>query len=81
MRTTLVIDGDVLDKAREVSDRLRAPLRRVINDALRIGLSEVEKPALKKPYRTSPHDMGLKGGFCLDNIQEVLAQAEGEDFR
>lgn len=81
MRTTLTIDQDVLDKAREVSEKLRTPLRRVINDALRIGLSEVEKPGIKKPYRTSPHDMGLKEGFSLDNTQEVIAQAEGEDFR
>ncbi len=81
MRTTLTIEQDVLDRARDVADRLRRPLRRVINDALRIGLDEVEKPAVRKPYRTIPRDMGLRDGFCLDNIQEVLAQAEGEDFR
>ena len=81
MRTTLAIDQDVLDRARGVSERLHTPLRRVINEALRIGLIEVEKPGLEKPYRTSPHDMGLREGFCLDNIQEVLAQAEGEGFR
>ena len=81
MRTTLTIEQDVLDRARDVADRLRRPLRRVINDALRIGLDEVEKPAVRKPYRTIPRDMGHRDGFCLDNIQEVLAQAEGEDFR
>ena len=81
MRTTLTIEQDVLDRARDVADRLRRPLRRVINDALRIGLDEVEKPAVRKPYRTIPRDMGLRDGFCLDKIQEVLAQAEGEDFR
>jgi hypothetical protein len=80
METTLTLDEDVLDKAREVSERLHAPLPQVINEALRLGLAEVGKPA-RKPYQTIPHDMGLKGGFCLDNIQEVLAQAEGEDFR
>ena len=81
MRTTLAIDEDVLDKARRVSERLQTPLRRVINEALRIGLREVEKPGIKRSYRTAPHDMGLKEGFSLDNIQEVIAQAEGEDFR
>jgi hypothetical protein len=25
--------------------------------------------------------MGLRAGYNLDNIQEVLSQAEGEDFR
>jgi hypothetical protein len=33
------------------------------------------------PFRTKPHKMGLKAGRNLDNIQELLAQIEGEDFR
>ena len=81
MRTTLKIDQDVLEKAREVAARARVPLRHVINEALRIGLGEVEKPATMKPYCTIPHDMGLKAGFSLDNVQEILVQAEGEGFR
>ena len=81
MRTTISLNDDVLEKARKVASELGVPFRQVINEALRAGLREVEKPAVVKPYATIPHDMGLKKGFCLDNIQEVLAQAEGESFR
>ena len=81
MRTTLAIDNDVLDKARAVAEKLRTPFRRVVNEALRAGLQKVEEPATTRPYHTRPHKLGLKTGRSLDNIQELLAQVEGEDHR
>lgn len=81
MRTTLNLDDDVLDRARIVADKLDYPFRRVINEALRAGLREVEKPALTKPYQTRPRKLGLKAGRNLDNIQELVAQLEGEAHR
>jgi hypothetical protein len=81
MRTTLAIDDDVLDKARAVAARLHTPFRRVVNEALRAGLQAVKDPPKTRAYRTRPHKMGLKAGRNLDNIQELLAQIEGEDHR
>ncbi|HEY7710329.1 MAG TPA: hypothetical protein VIG57_09900 [Candidatus Entotheonella sp.] len=81
MRTTLTLDNDVIDKARAVAAKHRLTFRAVVNEALRIGLEEVEKSATRRPYRTEPHAMGLRAGYNLDNIQEVLSRAEGEDFR
>jgi hypothetical protein len=65
MRTPLTIDQDILDTARKVARQLNSPFRHVVNEALRIGLREVEKPVLTKPYRTVPHDMGLRGGSTV----------------
>jgi len=81
MRTTINLDEDVLDKARALKDKLDIPFKAVINRALRIGLKRVEEPSRRRTYRTEPHSMGLRRGYNLDNIQEVLAQSEGEDFR
>ncbi|MDW7712022.1 MAG: type II toxin-antitoxin system VapB family antitoxin [Deferrisomatales bacterium] len=81
MRTTLRLDDDVIDKARAAAAKLGTSFRAVVNEALRMGLDEVVKPATRRPYRTKPHAMGLRPGFSLDDVQEVLAQAEGEDFR
>ena len=81
MRTTLTIDNDVLERARAISAKMRAPFKTVINEALRAGLDHVEQPAERRPYKTEPHPMGLKAGRNLDNIQELLAQIEGEDSR
>ena len=81
MRTTLTIEDDVLDRAKSVATRLHAPFRKVVNEALRAGLETVEAPAKRRSYHTKPHKMGLRTGRNLDNIQELLAQIEGEDFR
>lgn len=81
MRTTLTIDDDVLDRARSIAGRLHTPFRRVVNEALRAGLQAVEKPARARPYQTQPHQLGLKAGRSLDNIQELIAQIEGEEHR
>ena len=81
MRTTLTIDDDVLDKARALAGRLHSPFRRVVNEALRAGLRAVEEPARSRPYHTHPRRLGLKAGRSLDNIQELIAQIEGEEHR
>ena len=81
MRTTLTIDDDVLDKARDLAAKLGRPFRCVVNEALRAGLQAVEEPPPTQPYHTRPHKMGLKAGRNLDNIQELLSQIEGEDER
>jgi len=80
MRTTLIIDDDVIERARAIAAKTRTPFRRIVNEALRAGLDHVERPARQRPYQTKPHAMGLRPGRNLDNIQELLAQVEGEDF-
>jgi hypothetical protein len=81
MRTTINIDNDVLERARAISTKLRTPFKTVINEALRAGLDHVQQPPKCGRYKTKPHAMGLKAGRNIDNIQELLAQIEGEDSR
>ena len=81
MRTTLSLDDDVLERARAIAAALGAPFRRVVNEALRAGLDQVEQPARQCSYQTDPRAMGLRPGRNLDNIQELLAQVDGEDIR
>ncbi len=81
MRTTLTLDPDVAAKAKRSAARLGKPFKSVINSALRIGLDEVLKPAAAKPYRSKPLPLGLKPGFSYDNIAELIAQVEGEDYK
>ena len=81
MRTTLAIDDDVLDRARSVAAKLHEPFRQVVNEALRAGLQTVQEPSRTRPYCTRPRKLGLRPGRSLDNIQELLAQVEGEEYR
>lgn len=79
MRTTLNLDEDVLSRARALAEGRHEPFRYIINEALRAGLDRVEEPGPQKPYTTRPHKMKLRAGKNLDNIQELLAQVDGEE--
>jgi hypothetical protein len=81
MRTTLSIDADVIERARALAAKLRRPFRTTVKEALRAGLDQVEQCAKQRPYKTEPHAMGLRSGRTIDNVQELLAQIEGEDSR
>jgi hypothetical protein len=81
MRTTLSIDDDVLEKAKAAAAKRHLPFRAIINEALRAGLKALGTPPPAVPYRTHARKLGLKAGRNLDNIQELLAQVEGEDAR
>ena len=81
MRTTIRIDDDILERARATAKELGTPFKTVINEALRNGLDKAERSAKQRNYRTEPHKMGLLTGRNIDNIQDLLAQVEGEDHR
>ncbi len=81
MRTTINIEDDVLERARALAEELHSPFRRIVNEALRAGLQEVEKPGRARPYHTHPRKLGLKPGRNLDNVQSLIAQIEGEGHR
>lgn len=81
MRTTLSLDDDVIEKARKAAEKSGRPFREIVNEALRAGLRTLSIPPDAKPYTTKPHKMGLKAGRNLDNIQELLAQMDGEESR
>ena len=53
----------------------------MVNEALRQGLNEMATPPKRsKPYQTRTVSLGRCLVGSLDDISEVLAVAEGEDF-
>lgn len=81
MRTTLTLDQDVSEQAKKAAARLNKPFKQIVNAAMRIGLAQLDRPPQAKPFRYKPHDMGRKRGVDLDNVQELIAQIEGETAR
>ena len=79
MRTTLTLDPDVADRAKQGAAKLHKPFKEVINAALRVGLDTILAPPAAKPYRTKARPLGLRRGFSYDNISELIATTEGED--
>ena len=82
MRTTLTLDEDVAALLARVQKARKSTLKAIVNEALRQGLSEMVSPVHSRPrYETPPVDAGQCLVGSLDNVAEVLAVAEGEDFR
>lgn len=82
MRTTLTVDDDVatvLERLRKTRD---VSLKELINEALRRGLSEMTSPSKRaRSVRTRSVSLGGLRIPSIDNIAEVLAVAEGENFK
>ncbi len=82
MRTTLTIDDDVAAALKRLRKSRDASFKELVNDALRRGLrdmNEAQKP--RKPFHTRSVSLGGLKIENLDNIGEVLAQIEGEDYK
>jgi hypothetical protein len=78
MRTTLTLDDDVAAKLKAESRRAGRPFKEIVNETLRNGLANrriaVERPAFKIVAR----DLGdVRPGLNLDNVAELIEQAEG----
>ena len=82
MRTTLTLDDDVAVLLERVRKARKTTLKEVVNVALREGLVEMTKPATAHKARPQMRTFDLgPPGMNLDNIGEVLAAIEGEDYK
>ena len=82
MRTTLTLDDDVAAMLHRLQRTRGDRLKDLINEALRTGLKQVAAPPRKrKPFRTASADLGPCLIDNIDNIAEVLAAVEGEQFK
>jgi hypothetical protein len=82
MRTTLTIDDDVAMKVDEMRASRGLTFKDVVNEALRVGLEEMSRPARARgKYRTPSTSLGACRLPDLDDISGALAAAEGDAFR
>lgn len=81
MRTTLTLDDDVAARLQRLHTR-RGGRKQLINDLLRVGLDHLEQQpkADEAPFKTPTHRLGARVS-SLDNVAEVLATSEAEDWR
>lgn len=83
MRTTLTLEPDVAAALREAQQRTGEQWKRLVNDVLRRGLRELERAPRprREVYRTNPVDPGTPALLGVHSVYDLLAYAEGEDFR
>lgn len=81
MRTTLTLDDDVAVQVERLRRERDASLKDVVNEALRRGLSQMQKrPPKRRRFRTKGFE-GLAITIPIDNVFEAIAIAEGELYK
>ena len=80
MRTTLTLDPDVAQKLKNRMTEQRAPLKTVINDALRRGLAAKPEPKPREPFRVVPHSFGFKPGIDVNKLNQLLDELDAQEF-
>ena len=82
MRTTITLENDVAIRLEREQRRRHASFKDVVNDVLRAGLDAVERGTTTgATFRTKGFDLGPSLVGSLDNVEEVLSRAEGDDHR
>ena len=82
MRTTLTLDDDVAARIKAAMKKRDRPLKVIVNEALRAGLTAIEKRApARKAHQTTGFHLGPSLVGSLDNIEEVLSRVEGEQHK
>ena len=79
VRTTLTLDDDVADSLRERARLLNMPFKRVVNDALRRGMS----PAVvedRPVFRVAPLHGGFRPGVDPLKLNQLSDELETQDF-
>ena len=75
MRTTLTLDPDVAALLEREAHRLRRPIKQIVNDALRRGLTGTAKKSELKAFVISPHPGQLRVGIdrlALNRLADEL---------
>lgn len=82
MRTTLTLNDDVAARLERLRKEKGFSLKKLVNETLRTGLDQMEKPTARKehPVLISGVRLGRKLP-SLDNVAEVLAAAEAESWK
>jgi hypothetical protein len=77
MRTTLTLDSDVFRLVEEAVHRERRPMKQVVNDALRRGLT---RPAAssEEPYELVAHESELQPGVDPGRLNQLADELEDE---
>ena len=73
----MTLDDDVASKLKAEARNSGEPFKQVVNRVLRIGLNSQKTMRTLPPFRVKTREMGLRPGFDLDNIEELLDKVEG----
>jgi hypothetical protein len=82
VRTTLSLDDDVAVRLKAEVRRSGKSFKEVVNDGLRLALSQRPDKSPDPPFEIHARDLGpLRPGLRLDNIGDLIEAADGASHR
>jgi hypothetical protein len=78
MRTTLTLDPDVAKLIEEEAHRQRKPIKAVVNEALRRGLTAPSGGRSRKRFRVQAHETTLRPGIDVGSFNSLADELEDE---
>lgn len=82
MRTTLTLEDDIVALVERRQTQTKTSLKAVVNEALRRGLApEATRESTAIRFTTPTFRLGPSQFPNLDNVAEVLAVAEGDQYQ
>lgn len=79
-RTTLTLDPDVAARLEDEMHRQRKPMRQVVNEAIRRGLSGAERRRKLPPFRIVGHKTELQPGIDPLHLNRLVDELETDAF-
>jgi len=76
MRTTLTLDPDVARMIEQEVHRVRKPVKQVVNEALRRGLTSTSGGQPTRPYRVRAHRSTLRPGLDRGRLNALADEME-----
>jgi hypothetical protein len=80
VRTTLTLDDRLFKELKELAHDTNAPLKEVIDKALREGLQRLRAAPRPRPYRTKTFRLGQPSGVNLDKALALAAAEEDAEL-
>ena len=81
MRTTLTIDDDLAGILQKKAHQQGHSFKEVVNDLLRAGLASSDGPPPERQrIKVIAKPLGLKPGYDLDKLNQLVDEMEAEDF-
>ncbi len=82
MRTTVILEDDVLERLQAEAQLREATFRRALNDVIRDGLAvAAQRRQESTAFRVKPREMGLKPGLSYDSVSALIELGEGDGAR
>ena len=80
MRTTLTLDDDVAAFVEEQSHVQNKPVEQMVNETLRLGITQSTKPVDTHEFHVKPNNSGFVEGIDTVRLNKVLGDLDVEEF-